>query len=423
MVLANITTPLVGLVDTAVLGHMDSPAKLAGASVATIIITQLIWVCGFLRMSATGLSAQAWGEDNLSKQSSVLWQSGFIALGLALLLVICQLPIFHLGMQLSALEGTALQAAEVYFFTRIWGLPAAFLNLALIGWMIGRQFTRQVLVIQVLGNVINVSLNLLFVFVMQWDVAGVAIATVIAELTMCLMAASLCYRATHSELPTKAWFSFRQLRQLFSLNANMFLRNLVLQLCLAFLTLQGARYGVTAAAINAMLLQFFALIALGLDGIAYAVEALVGKAKGAGNRQLLRQHIYLGMGWSLLIAGSYALIFALFTLPIAATITTHGSVIEQVHEFVWIIVLLPLVGHWCFLFDGVAIGLTRAQAMRNSMFFSAALGFFPTWWLFSSLGNVALWLAVLAFLLARGVTLGWIIYRDHLASNNLNQTI
>ncbi|RPJ66816.1 MATE family efflux transporter [Alteromonas sediminis] len=414
MVLANITTPLVGLVDTAVLGRMDAPSALAGASIGALIITQIVWICGFLRMSTTGLSAQAYGAQSKQEQAKVLYQGVFIGLLLAAVLLLLHRYIFNAGLHLSELSGEAKLAAEAYFTTRIWGLPAAMTNLALVGWMIGRHLTRQVLYIQITGNLLNAGLNIAFVYGLGWQVEGVAFATVLAEYTLMLLSILVCRRHIQGAGVERTWFSMKALKNVLSLNTSMFLRNLVLQICLAFLTLQGARYGVTAAAVNAIVLQFFALIALGLDGIAFGVEAMVGKAAGRKASAMLRTDILVGVFWSGLIACIYAFVFAIAGDSIAALLTEHHNVLNALSAYSLVIILLPLIGHWCFLFDGVAIGLTQASAMRNTMFVSAVAGFFPVWWFFKDSGNIALWYAMLSFLALRGLTLGVSIVRRYL---------
>jgi MATE family multidrug resistance protein len=293
-------------------------------------------------------------------------------------------------------------------------LPAAFANLVLVGWLVGQQCAKQVLVIQVVGNSLNAILNLVFVYGFNAGVEGVAAATVTAEVVMMLLSLFVCFSRIPLELPKRSWFTKAAMFSLFATNGNMFLRNLVLQACLAFVTLQGARYGVIAAGVNAMIMQFFALIALGLDGIAYAVEALVGKAKGEKNRSELFNQTAKGLMWSSVVALCYALVFALFHSSIAATLTHHTELIVVLKNYFWILILLPLLGHWCFLFDGVAVGLTESKAMRNTMALSAILGFFPVWWLTQNNGNLSLWYAMLAFLTLRGLSLSSVLYRRYL---------
>ena len=189
MILANVTTPLLGLVDTAVLGHMSLPAMLAGASVGALILTQIYWVCGFLRMSSTGLSAQAKGSHNNKLESAkVLWQTVAVAFLLGTAVLALQSPILSIGLTLTQPNDEVALHLQSYFSVRVWGAPAAMLNLALVGWLVGQQKTRSVMTIQIVGNLLNAALDVVFVFALNMSVAGVALASVIAEYTMATMA-------------------------------------------------------------------------------------------------------------------------------------------------------------------------------------------------------------------------------------------
>lgn len=408
MILANITTPLLGLVDTAVLGHMSAPAMLAGASVGALILTQIYWVCGFLRMSSTGLSAQAKGSDNAQVESAkVLWQTVAVAMVLGLLVLILQGPILQIGVALANPNDAVATHLQDYFSARVWGAPAAMLNLALVGWLVGQQRTRSVMVIQIAGNLINAGLDVLFVFGLGFSVSGVAFASVSAEYAMAIMSLFVALKRVGGVQVSRDWFNRAARKVLLKLNGDMLIRNLALQACLAFLTIQGARYGETSAAVNAILMQFFVLIALGLDGIAYGVEALVGEAKGAKDKKEIERRTYQGLLWSSLFALLYSVLFYFAGDDIVATLTQHNTIINAATPYLPLMVLLPLLGHWCFLYDGVFVGLTHASSMRNTMLISALVVFFPVWFFTQHLGNVSLWYALLAFLLARGITLGW----------------
>lgn len=412
MILANITTPLLGLVDTAVLGHMQVPAMLAGASVAALILTQIYWVCGFLRMSATGLSAQAKGSENPTVESAkVLWQAMAFSCVLGILILLLQQPILHVGLTLTQPNESVASYLNDYFATRVWGAPAAMLNLVLIGWLVGQQKTKQVMIIQIVGNLLNAGLDVVFVYGLGFSVAGVALASVIAEYSMMAMALYIALGRVKGVRIAGDWFNRAARRVLMKLNGDMLIRNLALQGCLAFLTIQGARYGETSTAVNAILMQFFVLIALGLDGIAYGIEALVGEAKGARDNQEIKRRTYQGLFWSTLFAVGYSIGFWLFGESIIRLLTEHGDIVEAALPYLPLMVLLPVLAHWCFLFDGVFVGLTRASSMRNTMLVSALFVYFPTWFITQNAGNKSLWYALIAFLFARGVTLGVSFYR------------
>ena len=407
MVLANITTPLIGLVDTAVLGHLQGSHYLAGVSIGALILTQIYWICGFLRMTTTGLSAQAKGRGDDEGKTALLLQSLLIGCVLGGIIFLVQSPILQAGMYFSDAQQGLQSALNDYFTVRVFGAPAALMNLALIGWMIGQQMTRQVMWIQIIANLLNALLDIAFVFGLGWQVKGVAFASVIAEYFILLSSLWVVKRHLLFSLFNKAWFSFNALKTLFGLNGDMFIRNVFLQLCLAFLTFQGARLGPMTAATNAIIMQFFVLVALGLDAVAFAVEALVGEAKGANNHRAIKMATLRGLVWSGALALLYCLVFFVAGNLIVGLLTDIPELRLSVLDYLSIVLLLPLVGHWCFLFDGVYIGLTQARIMRNSMFVSAILVFFPVWWLFSDAGNFALWMAFLSFLAARSVTLAW----------------
>lgn len=406
MILSNLTSPIMGLVDTAVLGHLDATYYLAGASVSALFITQLYWLCGFLRMTSTGLSAQAKGQQDSLKATQTLLQGIVLSLLIAAVILASQSLWLELVLVLANAQQQVADVIRDYFSMRIWGAPAALTNLVLIGWLIGQQRAKTVLWIQVVGNLINALLSVSLVVYWQLDVSGVALATVIAEYSI----TGLSLWSIRKLLPAYSidlqWFKFAQLRQLLALNGHSFVRNITLQLCLAFLVFQGMRFGATSAAVNAILLQFFSLIALGLDGVAYSAEALVGEQQGKKSAWGIASVTSQSLLWSLGFAFSYSLIFYVYGDGIVALLTTHADLQMAASDYLPIIALLPLFAHWCFLLDGVFIGLTRARAMQNSMLISALLVYVPLWFLFRSMGNQGLWFALLGFLLARGISLG-----------------
>ncbi|WP_432277207.1 MATE family efflux transporter [Glaciecola petra] len=415
LIIANITTPILGLVDTAILGRMEQVHYLAGAAVGSLIVTQVYWVCGFIKMSITGLSAQAKGKNHLSSLK-VLVQGVFVALVLAFFLLLSQGFILSGGLFFAQASPEVTSSISDYFSTRIFGAPAALANLVFIGWLIGQQKTRKVLLLQVLINLCNILASLLFVYVFGWGVKGVAAATVFAEYFMLLCALALVNIwskenadiGSIQQLITKIseWLKMSQLKPMLHLNSHIFIRNLALQFTLAFITLKGVQYGASFAAVNAIILQFFALIALGLDGIANAVEALVGEEKGRQNAQALHQHVKVGLFWSSMFALVYAVFFYFLDDTIVGFLTHHDEVKSALVPYGMVILLLPLAAHWCFLLDGVFVGLSAGKLMRNSMLVSTLFAFLPTWWVLNGLNNMSLWIAMLVFLACRGLVLG-----------------
>ena len=406
MILSNVTTPLMGLVDTAVLGHMQEMYFLAGASVAALIITQLYWLCGFLRMTSTGLSAQAKGSQDNNQLHQSLFQGILIGFLLGCCLLLVQDGILAFGLYFANATPVIEGVISEYFYTRIWGAPAAIVNLALVGWLIGQQKAKQVLLIQVFANLLNLVLNLWFVFGLGLEVLGVALASVVAEYSISILSMIVALHIIGKPIIQKKWFSGDYLHSLLFLNGNTFFRNLILQACIAFLIFRGVGFGSTSAAINAILMQFFSLIALGLDGVAYAAEALVGEQKGQKNDDGIIHVTLHGLVWSTLVAIIYSLIFIVWGTEIISTITDQPILQLEMQDYLIFVYCLPLIAHWCFFFDGVFVGLTRSQAMRNSMLSCGLAVYFPAFWVFSSYENQGLWMAMLIFLLFRGISLG-----------------
>jgi MATE family multidrug resistance protein len=439
LILANITTPLLGFVDTAILGRMGEVSILAGAAVGSLIITQIYWVCGFLKMSITGVSAQSLNSESTDRLK-VLAQGCFLALLLAIVLLLGQKGFVELGLYFAKADKSLTLNIEAYFYTRIWGAPAALINMVVIGWLIGLQKTKSVLVLQVIINLVNIIASVTLVFGFGLGVTGVAAATVFAEYFMLFCGGFLAWRyfsgqsrsdsgqsrfefgQSKSKLQIEyEWFTWSSLSNLVSLNSHIFIRNLALQFTLAFITLKGAQYGAQAAAVNAIIMQFFALIALGLDGIANAVEALVGEAKGLKNKNKLNQQVKIGLLWSSAFACVYALLFFFLDSLVINLLTHHQSVIAEMQDYRAIIIILPIIAHWCFLYDGVFVGLSMGKPMRTSMVLSVVVGFLPTYWVMADTGNMALWKAMLVFLFCRALFLG--AYYEYLLKKEPNKLL
>ncbi|MFG0762258.1 MATE family efflux transporter DinF [Aeromonas media] len=427
MVFSNITTPLLGLVDTWVIGHLGQAWFLGGVSVGATLINLLFWLLGFLRMSTTGLTAQAQGAASAEGQLDTLARALGLAVGLGLALLLLVLPFLPAIIGLSGGSPEVQGYAGDYVSVRIWSAPAALCNLVIMGWLLGMQDARSPMLLLILSNLVNMVLDAWFVLGLGWQVRGVAAASLLADysaLGVGLWLVSCRLRQLSAEVWQGAWSRWWQwpaVRRLLGLNRDIFIRSLCLQLCFAFMTLQGARLGDVAVAANAVLLNFLMLISYGLDGFAYAVEAMVGRAIGRRDRQGLREAIVLNLGWALLIALAFTLGFALGGRQLIAHITDLPAVIAEANrQLPWLIVM-PLLAVWCFLLDGVFIGATRAREMRNSMLVAVFAGFFPVWWLCQGWGVAALWAAMAALMTGRGLTLGWLCWQLEHDGRLLNQ--
>ncbi|MBA6397656.1 MAG: MATE family multidrug resistance protein [Colwellia sp.] len=428
MIFSNITIPLLGLVDTAVLGHLDQAYYLGGSTVGAMIITFVTWLCGFLRMSTTGLTAQALGEENAQKSLLVLLRGLLVAclIGGALIL----LQSFYLDLSLGLAGGSEqIQFyAKQYCDIRIWGLPAALSNLVILGWLLGNHKAKAVMWILIVTNLINLSLDLLFVLVFDWQVQGVASATLIAEysgviigLAYIIFAQQIGNRQSLKSILIKMMGKFTDIRDqlfeksalinYFQLNRDILIRTLCLEICFVFITFQGARLGDDVIATNAILMNFVLLISFGLDGIANAAEVLVGKAQGQKNLQQRNFVVKIALFWTGLFALTYSALFAIAGDFLIGLLTDIPEVVFTTEQYVHWMIILPILGCWCYLFDGVFVGLMKANVMRNSMIIATFGCFFPMWWLLQGFGNHGLWAAFSVFLLVRGLSLAWHYYR------------
>lgn len=424
MILANISQPILGLVDTAVLGHLGAPEYLAGTAVGAFLLSQLYWLCGFLRQSMTGLSAQAKGAQTESGRLDDLARAMLIALVLGMSLIISHVGLISLILRITELPTLAAQSLDSYLSIRMLNAPIALFNLITIGYLVGQQHTRYVLWLQVGVNVLNIALNFAFVYGLSLGVAGVAYATVISEWVMFILSLHMIIRATPiDQRLSQQWWQLARFVRILKLNRDLFLRALMLQACLAFLIYQGARYGVTEAAVNAILMQFFILTALALDGIAYAIEAMIGEQEGARQKAKathgLWRDIKVSLVWSNAFGLALMLIMALGYTSFVAILTNQESVRLAAEPYYFIMVLLPWLAHWCYCLDGIYIGLTRGDVMRNSMVISALVGFFGVFWLMQYAQNMALWFALLGLQALRGLTLGGHLYGNYRQHNKL----
>jgi len=413
MILSNVTVPLLGMVDTGVTGHLESPAYLGAVAIGTTIFAFLYMGVNFLRMGTTGIAAQRFGAGDLDGVRTSLGQSLIVALLIASLLLVLQWPIGRVAMSLLGAEGDIETHADTYFSIRIWSAPATLATYGLVGWFIGLQNARIPLLIVVTVNSVNIALDLLFVLVLGMDVDGVALASVIAEYTGVFVALVFAARmlashggSWHRDRLVRA----RQYTAFFAVNANLFIRTMALMFTLAFVTAQGARLGPLVLAANAVLMQFQHLASFGLDGIAHAAEALVGKAVGAGQRDSLARAVRLSLRWSLVFAAGFSLAFLAGGPLLIRTLTGLPEVRDTALAYLPWLVASPLVSVWSFLYDGVFVGATRAREMRDIMLVSALLVFLPVWFLLRDFGNHGLWFAFLAFLASRGAGMH-VIYR------------
>ena len=406
MIISNVSVPLLGMVDTGVTGHLDNSAYLGAVAIGATIFTFIYMGMNFLRMGTTGLAAQSFGAGDNDGLRASLGQALIVSLVIALILIVFQVPIGQSALSLLGGDADTQRYAGEYFSIRIWSAPGTLANYALIGWFIGLQNARIPLLIFLTINFTNIALDLFFVVVLGMTVDGVALASVIAEYSGFLVGAAFAIsilkkRAGH--WPFARLTSITAYKAFFSINANLFVRTMALMFTLSFITAQSARLGGQILAANALLLNFQYLTAFGLDGIAHAAEALVGKALGQRRRDAVVHSVNLTLKWSAIFALGFTVVYVLAGPLIISILTDLPDVREAALRYLPWMIASPLVSVWCFLYDGVYIGATRAKDMRNIMVLSTLFVFLPAWYFLQPLGNHGLWLAFLLFMASRGI--------------------
>jgi len=410
MMLSNIALPLLGLVDTAVMGHLDSAVYLAAVSVGAMILHFIFWGFGFLRMSTVGLAAQAYGENNGQALRQLLTRAVVLALLISFILILSQSYLIQLALFLvQPGDGIAVLTKE-YFDIRIWSAPATLLTYVLLGWFLGLQKARLVLVVMIFVNVLNIVLDLLFVVGLKLTVDGVAYASLISEYAGLLLAVYLLFKEVkmlHGKCVLSEALNWSAMRKLLSLNLDIFIRTIALLFAFAFFTTQSARSGDVVMAANAVLLQFITFMAYVLDAYAHAAEAMVGEALGKKNKQLLKQMVNACALWSLGSALLFMLAYLLLGEMIVSVMTDITSVKVFANNYLYWLAFMPLVAVWSYLFDGVFVGATWSKEMRNVMLLAVGVIYLPVWYLTQGMQNHGLWLALFLFLFARGGLMAW----------------
>jgi MATE family multidrug resistance protein len=406
MILSNISVPLLGMVDTGVVGHLESPVYLGAVAICGTIFSFLYTGVNFLRMGTTGIAAQRFGAGDFNGLRVSLGQALVVAQLIALTVILLQWPVGRVAMELLGAEGALREHALEYFAIRIWSAPGTLANFVMVGWFLGLQNARVPLVIFLTINLTNIVLDLLFVLVLGMKVDGVALASVFAEYTglaVALLFAVRELRRNSGHWPVEKFVRLREYTAFFSVNANLFVRTMALMFTIAFVTAQGTRMGGLILAANAILMQLQNLTAFGLDGLAHAAEALVGKAVGQRRRDALERAVTLSLKWSLIFAAGFSAAYLLLGPRLINVLTDLPAVRETTLRYLPWMIVSPLVSVWSFLYDGVYVGATRAREMRNIMVFSAFAVFIPAWFVLQPLGNDGLWLAFLLFLASRGI--------------------
>ena len=410
-ILANSSAPLVGLVDTWAIGHLPGAVHLAAVGLGSVIFTYLLWAFGFLRMGTTGLIAQARGRDDVGDQVMTVIRSSALALFIGVLLFAFQEWLLALSLKAMAPPENVVAITAEYFHIRIWAAPATLFVYAITGVLFGLAMTRTILWLQLLLNITNGILNVTFVVGLDMGVAGVAWGTLIAQLLTALaslwvVARIYGWQTLLAGVRDGGTWVFGRFRQLVLINGFIFIRTIFLMTALALIMRVAAGMGEVEMAASHVLTQYMLLMALGLDGFAHAAEALAGAAWGQGQKAVFRRWVVLTAYWSLVASLAYALLFWVAGDAITALLTDIESVRVVASSLMPLVITLPLVSVWCYLFDGVFIGATAAGAMMLTMGIAFVLYLLLLGPMVQAWGLHGLWGAVLIFMAVRGLTQG-----------------
>ena len=409
IILANISTPLLGAVDTAVMGHLPEAAYIGGVAIGAVIFDFLFWGFGFLQMSTSGFTSQAQGAGDQVEVRATLIRAMALAVTLGLLLILLQGPIVTLAFAVMDTSPQVEGLARSYYAIRIWSAPFALANYVVLGWLLGQQRAGLILVLQLALNGTNIALDLLFVVGFGWGIEGVALATLIAQVGGLALAFVFMRNALVARDPAITWSRLADRRRLIALlhvNVNIMIRTLCLIFALAYFTARGAEMGDLILAANAVLMQFQFVSAYAMDGFAHAVEVLAGNAVGRRSRADFRRAVQVSTLWALGFAILSALIFWLLGEQIIALFSNIAAVRLTTIEYLPWMIVSPLISVWSFQLDGIFVGTTRSAEMRNAMIASLAVYLIACWLLIPALGNHGLWLSLMVFMVARMITLG-----------------
>lgn len=408
-ILSNISVPLLSSFDTALMGRLSAD-HLGAVGLGSMIFNFVYWNFGFLRMGSTGMTAQAFGRNNHREMGTVFGQATMVALSLAVLLLLFQTPLLSASQSLLKVTADQQPMVASYFQIRIWAAPAALGMYALMGWYFGMQNAIYPLILTIIINAVNMLLSYLLVWHWGWGIAGVAWGTVVAQYVGFLIGIVLLlyrYPWIRSNIQKKVLFQWDALVRFLRINGDIFLRTLCLTLAFAFFYRQSAGLGELILATNVILLQYVNWMSYGVDGFAFAAESLVGKYHGARQPAQRSQAIRLSFIWGMALALLYALLYGLAGDHLLRVFTDQENIITAALPYLSWMIIFPLLGTPCYIWDGVYVGITASRAMRNTMIIAFA-GYLLLYYFYGAqLDNHGLWLSLTAFMVFRGLVQWW----------------
>lgn len=409
-ILSNLTVPVAGIIGVAFLGHLGDIRHLAGVTLASVLFNYLYRTLGFLRMSTTGVTAQAVGRHDQTAVILIGLRNSLVAMALGLILLMAQHPIRDLGFSLLSAAPEIKASGQAYYDARIWAAPATLLNFVLIGWLLGREQSGRVLLLSVIGNGINIGLDYCLIIRWGWNSAGAGWAIGLSQYVMALIGVSFVYREVGWQPIRAAWpnlWDAAALKETLALNGNLFIRTLAFLSTFSMFTALSASMDDLLLAENALLLQVLTLAVYLIDGLAFATESLTGVLYGQGEKKPLLAVIGWAGGGSFILGITFAGLFALFPLPLFSILTNHTEVLANIGtSALW---LLPILGFGsiAFMLDGYFLGLAEGATLRNAALIASLVGFAPVAiWAWQQQSSDLLWLALAVFMAARVILLG-----------------
>lgn len=414
-IVSNITVPLLGLIDVAIVGHLGSASYIGAIAVGGMLFNIIYWLFGFLRMGTSGMTSQAFGKRDLNEVTRVLLRAVGVGLFIALCLLLLQYPIRKVAFLLIDATAEVRELATVYFSICVWGAPAVLGLYGFAGWFIGMQNSRFPMFIAITQNIVNIVASLAFVYLLDMKIEGVALGTLIAQYAGLFMALLLWLRYY---VRLKIPFHWREIlgwtamHRFFQVNSDIFFRTLCLVAVTTFFTSTGARQGDVVLAVNTLLMQLFTLFSYIMDGFAYAGEAMTGRYVGAQNRNGLQRMIRLLFRWGWGLSLSFTILYMIGGQGFLGLLTNDTTVIEAAGTYYYWVLAIPLAGFAAFLWDGILIGATATRLMLYSMLVASGTFFVVYYLFYGIMGNHALWMAFLIYLSLRGF-MQWMLWHYH----------
>ncbi len=404
-VISNITVPLLAMVDIGIAGRLDSSLYIGAIALGTMIFNIIYWNLGFIRMGTSGFTAQAYGANNFTEIANLLLRSLLVAIGFGLLIVVLQIPIFNVAKLFIKTNGQTVEYVAKYFFIAVWSAPAMLSMYAFNGWFIGMQNAKTPMYVAILNNLLNIFLSFLFVYHFKMQIEGIALGTMLSQFITLFVFIGIYYVVYGKKLKQhyriKEVLKIEAFKEFFQVNADIFIRTLLLVIVTTFFTFASTNMGNDILAVNTLLMQFFMLFSYFMDGLAYAGEALTGKFIGQKNSSSLQKMMKTLFQWGIALSFITSVIYFFFTPNILSLLTDKENIIILAQKFTFWVIIVPIVGFATFIWDGIYVGATASKPMRNSMIIATIMFFVIYYSLSSFLGNNGLWLAFIFYLIGR----------------------